>query len=660
MSKLLAILLVIALSFLRAEAQVSLNTVVQKYTAFRAALPGIRIHLVFNQEKYAPGDTVFFKAYFLKEDFRPVEGRRLIALSLVAPGGNVLQHFLFNVNNGIGANQIVLPEILKPGIYNVAAYNGWMKNIESLKAFSKDLVVVGETAIKKEQSKTEAPVQISAEQNDIRISSTNGSLTKYQQLYLLVTNKGKIIYSRQFSQGVRDHVLLGTTQFQPGANIIHVIDKLGREVGTTTHYVPAGDSVTATIKAANNTLYTRSKATIAVTVHDHKNKPVEGEFSFKIYNGSIFDSTQLSFAQSIANTAPVYEPWRQVLKGNAKQRHNYMTDLARTGTAYYGDGVTPLPAQTRLFFYLQEHDIMMQSMTLAGGKVRITIPEIKGGDVLFYMAESEGREISDVRIAWDDTTIPAPAPPPSQETNEPDPYGIFVADKRVIDQGFGFEEGDWKQVRKASVRHESDLEARLKGPDLTVHADKFVAFATMEEMITEIIPAVNVRKLKGRTYVQMGLHTGTASSEPLYIIDGIATKNTAFFLSLKPIEIDRVKLITNPAKLVALGLMGRSGVIIVETKAGNSRPIIDPSSIINGINPTIPFPKALFADPLRPNLRSTVYWDPSIKTDANGRAVVEFECSDDLGPVYIRVDGITTDGRPFSGEGKLNFVLTEK
>ena len=135
------------------KAQVSLNTVVKKYADFRSVLPGVRLHFVFNQEKYAPGDTVFFKTYFLKDDLRPVEGRQFIDLSLVAPEGKILQHYLFAADNGVGANQLILPEIIKPGIYHLAAYSSWMKNIESAKAFTKELIVVGETIIEKAKIK---------------------------------------------------------------------------------------------------------------------------------------------------------------------------------------------------------------------------------------------------------------------------------------------------------------------------------------------------------------------------------------------------------------------------------------------------------------------------------------------------------------------------
>jgi hypothetical protein len=442
--------------------------------------------------------------------------------------------------------------------------------------------------------------------------------------------------------------------------VIHIIDKLGRELGTATHYLPDTDTVTATITSRSPTVITRRRVAVTVTVHDKDNRPVEGEFALKVYNGTFLDSTQYSFGRMLAASTPTYEPWHQIIYGNTKQHYNFTTNLAKRGTVYYQDGVTPVPAHTRLFFYLQENDVMIQSTTVAGGKIRLTVPEIRGNDLLFYMAEREGNELPGVKIIWETATLPVPAPPASVESAEADMYGIFAANKKVIDEAFNFRHEGPLDVKNAALRKQSALESRLKGADISVRVDKFVAFATMEDLVHEIIPALNFSKSKGRIRVQVSLQKGLAESEPLYIIDGIATKDTKYFMSLKPVDIDVVKLVTNPGKLVALGLMGRSGVVIVETKAGNARPPEDPSTVINGINWPLAFRPSLSTDKDRPTFRSTIFWNPGIKTDPAGKAIVEFDCSDDLGPLKVRVDGITTDGRPFSGEITLNSVLAEK
>ena len=145
---------------------------------------------------------------------------------------------------------------------------------------------------------------------------------------------------------------------------------------------------------------------------------------------------------------------------------------------------------------------------------------------------------------------------------------------------------------------------------------------------------------------------GKVTGDPVYIIDGIATKNTAFFLSLKPSDLLTVKVVKDPHKLERFGLMGKNGIVIVQTRKGNARePLDDPSKLIEGLNRSVSFKARDHSgaeDAHRPDFRSSVYWNPSVKTDSNGKASVDFFCSDDIGKLSIRIDGLTTEGKPFS------------
>ena len=155
-----------------------------------------------------------------------------------------------------------------------------------------------------------------------------------------------------------------------------------------------------------------------------------------------------------------------------------------------------------------------------------------------------------------------------------------------------------------------------------------------------------------------------ATGDPLYIIDGIATKNTDFFLSLKPSDLLTVKIVTDPYKLVRFGLLGKNGIVMVQTKMGDARePLDDPSKLIEGLNRPVNFKARDYSnvqDHRKPDFRSTIHWNPSIKTDSNGKAMVEFFCSDDVGELKIRIDGLATGGRPFSADYDLEVVINPK
>ena len=49
-----------------------------------------------------------------------------------------------------------------------------------------------------------------------------------------------------------------------------------------------------------------------------------------------------------------------------------------------------------------------------------------------------------------------------------------------------------------------------------------------------------------------------------------------------------------------------------------------------------------------PDFRTTLYWNPSVKQDKEGKARIEFWTSDFSSDYEINVQGITPDGTPFS------------
>ena len=189
----------------------------------------------------------------------------------------------------------------------------------------------------------------------------------------------------------------------------------------------------------------------------------------------------------------------------------------------------------------------------------------------------------------------------------------------------------------------------------------YILFPTMSEFVDEAIRYLLHAKQDHKGIVRIKFLDPMATDDPLYIIDGVATKNTAFFLSLKPADVLTVKIVKDYRKLARFGLMGKNGIVMVQTKLGDVRePLDDQSKLIEGLNRPVDFPSIDYLDgrdPYIPNFRATIHWAPSIETDANGNATVEFYCSDDVGTLSIRIDGLATGGKPFSAVHSLEVNL---
>jgi len=102
------------------------------------------------------------------------------------------------------------------------------------------------------------------------------------------------------------------------------------------------------------------------------------------------------------------------------------------------------------------------------------------------------------------------------------------------------------------------------------------------------------------------------------------------------------------------GAAGGNGVLVITTKEGGGVDAADIASV--GVLPVKPagFYKARdFYSPKydnvtkadkTPDLRSTIYWKPEIKTDANGNASFDFCNSDGTGTYKVTLEGIDSDG----------------
>ena len=58
-----------------------------------------------------------------------------------------------------------------------------------------------------------------------------------------------------------------------------------------------------------------------------------------------------------------------------------------------------------------------------------------------------------------------------------------------------------------------------------------------------------------------------------------------------------------------------------------------------------------------PDFRNTVYWNPSVATDSNGNASVEFWTSDEDGEYLVVTEGLSADGK--RGRSITRFTVTK-
>ena len=180
------------------------------------------------------------------------------------------------------------------------------------------------------------------------------------------------------------------------------------------------------------------------------------------------------------------------------------------------------------------------------------------------------------------------------------------------------------------------------------------------------------------TIVQNGPHmyarvVGAPSFGPgdgvtLIVVDGIPVQEQDYQLipSIPPSEVKSFEIIQSARKFRQLYLIADptapidevpsiGSVIAIYTYAGKgihsvrkSKGIIDTEVPVFSESIEFYAPKYENLSPtdwLKPDLRSTIHWDPSIKIDAKGQVSTSFYNSDTTGKVLIVVEAISDDGK---------------
>lgn len=154
-----------------------------------------------------------------------------------------------------------------------------------------------------------------------------------------------------------------------------------------------------------------------------------------------------------------------------------------------------------------------------------------------------------------------------------------------------------------------------------------------------------------------GVSSIMGSSEPTFLLDGMAVDKMTL-LNIPVFDVDKIDVLKG-ADAAIYGSRGGNGVISVLTKRGSPSNSNGPTqgievSEINGYAVAKEFYSPNYNEArmedfqmgTQPDYRSTIYWAPSVKTGANGKATLSFFNTNAETAVDIRLEGMALVGMP--------------
>ena len=182
--------------------------------------------------------------------------------------------------------------------------------------------------------------------------------------------------------------------------------------------------------------------------------------------------------------------------------------------------------------------------------------------------------------------------------------------------------------------------------DMHYLLDDFTRFSKLEDIFREYIRPVGVTKRQGSFHLTVFNETNRyiIDQQPLVLVDAIPVFDMNTLFTYDPLKVKTIDIVQD--KYFRSGAVF-PGIINLTTYRGRTDgQMIDPNAMVLGYE--IVQKRRSFFSPVYenggsanlPDFRSTLYWNPSLHTDASGNAVVEFYTSDLDGEFLVSVQGM--------------------
>lgn len=173
-----------------------------------------------------------------------------------------------------------------------------------------------------------------------------------------------------------------------------------------------------------------------------------------------------------------------------------------------------------------------------------------------------------------------------------------------------------------------------------------------------------VSRLPGVTVMNGNeIHIRNNPEQPVIVIDDVVYEDDNDILTTLQISDMSSLSVLRGADAAILGSRGAAGAIVITLKDGRDLPVKPAQGIITctplGYSDSVEFYHPTYDTPEKKNsqradLRSTIYWNPSIRLDAEGKATIEYYTPDSTAPEDIIIEGIDKNGKACRIHQKIN------
>lgn len=526
-------------------------------------------------------------------------------------------------------------------------------------------------------------ISMSHYKKEIRYEVQKTETTEWpQKLFLLAHTRGKLSLFIQINPE-KTSGRMNDSVFNAGITHFMLVDEKGNALSERLVFVPDFKPHQWQVQPDKATYNKRDKVTLQIAAKDEEGKPVNGNFSVSITDhgsiqpDSLADNIESNILLSSDLKGFIENPGYYFLQQDAKTlRAQDFLMLTHGWRRHQLKNVAQIPALNFSNFIEQGQIISGHIKGFFGGNVKkgpiyILAPKENIYDntetnengeffantsfkdsTTFVIQARTKKGFAGVDIIMDNTPYPEVSPKiPFNDgaVSFMDDYLINARDQYYMEGGMRVY--NLKEVVVTGNRNKPSSQKSIYAGGIntyTVEEDKLEQFGAQTAFdVVSRLPGVMVTN--GNE-----IHIRSNPGPPVIIIDDIIYENDNDMLqNLQVLDMSSLSLLKG-ADAAILGSRGANGAIVITTKTGKIIPAKPAQGIITysplGYSEDIEFYHPTYDTPEkrqseRSDLRTTIYWNPELRLNDEGKATVEYYTPDNKAPEDIIIEGVDKNGK---------------
>jgi hypothetical protein len=684
--------------------------ITQRFLKYCETIPWEEIYIHTDRDEYIAGEDLWFNTYlFDRQRNIPSSSAGIAYFEILNRENRAVVQKRIKIDKGYGPGHIVLPDSLSPGIYTIRAYTNWMKNFMPENCFMKDITIynsfskkplIARSFINNTPFKTNnygiisgtADAGLTLDVNNllpdtlvINISVNNKYLSENDNIvYLFIQTHGFINHiSAENITGEKKRISIPKKVLIAGINQITLFNSRGEPLRERYIFTPESEKHAVSVNSEGSTT-TREKLaleiafekesstssdnsnfSISVTPLTNNNKIIElcdflvfgSEFGMMPWNflagrkimeipPSVIDSMLLTakshwidWEKIVSNdfTGLKYRPEKEIkyLPGKLVNKNPQMVDSDKII-------LMSVPGKEAIFQYARTDSEANFSF---GVQINDMVK-----DMVIQPAEPDNNIAVKIESSFAEIWLPYDTIVDSIQKNMPSNIAKWIVNYQVgkiYGTSYTGEPAEEIIVTRKPVRFYGK-------PDIELIMADYIKLPVMEEVFFELIPGAFLKNKKSGYEITIAdpVDNHIYDTPPGLFVDGVLVNDPSVIANLDPELVEKIDVIKEK---YFVGDYFFSGIINVITKAGDLSNITLPDHAAR-ISYRVVEPEKIFVSPdyssaelLKsriPDFRNTLYWNPSVKPDNDGRARIEFWTSDIQSDYEIILQGVTPGGKP--------------